>query len=520
MKTYIKIFFIFAVFFLLALPARAEVRLVKSPQNSTVYYLNGEKSRHAFPNFITYKSWFGDDFSKVVTVSHELLAKIPLGKNIVLRPGKYIVKVPSDPKIYAVEQGGVLRHIENEGILEYFYGKNWKDRLVDIPEVFFGDYSIGKYIKNEDYIPENTVYRIMGKTEYFWKENNTIQPFANTKAIEENGYDPKEAITATRVYYTRPRPIVGKNEKIFNPLLTSRKRTVDCENKNLKAAFVFVYRDSYTQEEAERIEKIKNEFSSYYLWATREFSKVDTSYPLVFLKADEYFHRKNGNEKLKLEVEEVASSFYDTNPDIFDFLIIFTNFDALQYKEQAVFIPITNRVKGVQKASLEAGETYGSGGKLKAEILMDNIQKYEYDGEKDTSYTMNLLMHEMLHQWSGEIWFTSAANDISDKLLKEKDLEHWNFYVSFLSPLGGAGWKDNGDGTFTSETSLVQDSLKKQFSDLDLYLMGLIPKQLMKPVYYVIPEIPNAQGNTIRGKKVMVTIDQIISANGLWACVL
>lgn len=503
--------------------AFAEVNLVKLKRSPSVYYLDGQKSRHAFPNEITYRSWFGNDYTKVMTVSEEFLAKIPLGKNITLRPGKFLAKVPSDAKIYSVEEGGVLRHIENEGIAEYFYGKNWTRRLVDIPEVFFGDYRVGEEILSENDIPNSTVYKIANESKYYWKRDDVLWQFSDAKAILENGYAHGDAIEGKRLYSVRSRPVRSKDQNISSPLNAPRISNTDCENEKLKGAFVFIYQDAHTQDDLEKTELLKKNFSSYFEWSTREFSHIDLSYPTILLPYDEYLKYPEGKDLLKLDPNEAASTFYDANPDVFDFLFIFTNFEVLRHREQALYIPVTNRVLGNGKAQLESASLYGSRGKLKAVIIMDSIRKYDLDTDEEKYHVMNLMMHEVLHQWSGELAFTDEGGKTNFSLLRAQkdgkpDFEHWNFYVDFLSPLGGAGWRDNNDGTFTSATSLQNGTQKIRAADIDLYLMGLLPRQVVQPVSYILTNPPDATGNTVSGARKEVTMQQILEANGRWQC--
>src|SRR3989338_10258874 len=118
--------------FVPAVPAMAAIELVKSDTFGTVYYLDGAGVRHPFPNEANYRSWYHDDFSKIVMVSNDFLARYPLGKNITVRPGTFLVKIRTAPAVYAVEQGGVLRRIDDEDIAAAIYGANWAGRGVDI----------------------------------------------------------------------------------------------------------------------------------------------------------------------------------------------------------------------------------------------------------------------------------------------------------------------------------------------------------------------------------------------------
>src|SRR3989344_4053394 len=90
------------------LPVAAAGTLIKLAGNSAVYFLDAQGVRHAFPNVQTFRSWYGNDFSAVQTVAAVILAGYPLGRNLTMKPGTALLKVPSVPTVYAVEQGGVL----------------------------------------------------------------------------------------------------------------------------------------------------------------------------------------------------------------------------------------------------------------------------------------------------------------------------------------------------------------------------------------------------------------------------
>ena len=57
----------------------AGTRVVKSDSFETVYYVDDGNIRHAFPNRLTYESWFGDNFSVVEGITEFELSSIKLG---------------------------------------------------------------------------------------------------------------------------------------------------------------------------------------------------------------------------------------------------------------------------------------------------------------------------------------------------------------------------------------------------------------------------------------------------------
>src|SRR3989338_2138628 len=512
---YFFIFFALGVFFP-KYSALASINLVKTKESPAIYYLDGEKSRHVFPNEITYRSWYGGDYSKIATVSKEYLSKIPLGDNITVRPGKFLVKVPSDPRVYAVEAGGVLRHLADEIIAEEFYGERWEKKVIDIPEVFFENYTVSDPIQKSYNVPNSVVYKVEGENMLYWKNDDILRPFANESSLAANGYSLQDVIISKRGYYVRTRPILGLDETVVSPISLPRKKVKDCENKNIKAAIILVSKDSHTFEEVNTLSYIQKNFPEYYSRRMNGLSSIDLSYSPVVLKDDDYLIKKSKNNSLELALEEVGSEFFKNNPDTFDFLIIFSNFDSLPINEQGHFIPASNHVEGIGKPTIEGAHVYGSLGKLKGLALMSNINNYIVTDDKNMNQMMNVLMHEILHPWSGSVTFIGDDGKRSDALLRKPDLVHWNFYADFFSPLGGAGWQDNGDGTFTSLSSQIEDSRNQIVPDIDLYLMGLVPYQYVRPWHYIIPKDASAQGNTIFGEKKKVTIDQVIAANGKW----
>jgi len=119
--------------------------LIKSPSTTSLYYCGSDGKRYVFPNQSIYHSWYSD-FEGVITISEEQLANIPLGGNVTYKPGKRLVKITSDPKVYAVAHGGVLRWVQSPEVAENLYGSSWADDVDDIPETFFISYTIGEPI--------------------------------------------------------------------------------------------------------------------------------------------------------------------------------------------------------------------------------------------------------------------------------------------------------------------------------------------------------------------------------------
>jgi hypothetical protein len=138
-------------------------RLIKASNSSTIYYQAINGKRYVFPDAETYFSWY-DDFNKLITISARELSQIPLAGNVTVRPGTRLIKIQSDPKVYAVSQGGVLRWVKNEELARGLYGSNWQDQVIDISVAFFINYQIGQPIEKlkdfDPFLEKNTVVAI------------------------------------------------------------------------------------------------------------------------------------------------------------------------------------------------------------------------------------------------------------------------------------------------------------------------------------------------------------------------
>lgn len=140
--------------------------LIKGTSLSTVYYYGFDGERYVFPNETTYMSWFAD-FDGVSTISDSALSDITLGGNVVMRPGSWWVKVQSAADTYAVARNGMLHWIETADVAEDFAGSDWNQRIVDVPDVFFADYTVGTSLM-EATAYEGALYEVGGTTYLSW----------------------------------------------------------------------------------------------------------------------------------------------------------------------------------------------------------------------------------------------------------------------------------------------------------------------------------------------------------------
>lgn len=110
--------------------------------DAAVYEIGGDGKRHAFPNETVFFSWY-ENYDDVAFIDPVSLAGYELGGNVTVRPGTWLVKITTDPKVYAVEPGGVLRWVTTETVAASIYGEDWAHRVIDVPDVFFLNYAMG-----------------------------------------------------------------------------------------------------------------------------------------------------------------------------------------------------------------------------------------------------------------------------------------------------------------------------------------------------------------------------------------
>ncbi len=168
----------------------------------TVYYFASDGKRYVFPNSKTYFTWYAN-FDTVKQISDNHLSTVPLGGNVTYRPGYKMVKIDTDPRTYAIDRGGVLRHVASEQMAQTLYGIAWQNQIDDIPDGFFINYRIGTPIEvANDYQPAN----VMTLTTTIAQDKNLEEEGVITVSIGSagNGFVPATITVkrGTRVTWT------------------------------------------------------------------------------------------------------------------------------------------------------------------------------------------------------------------------------------------------------------------------------------------------------------------------------
>lgn len=128
--------------------------LLTTPSTAAVYFIE-DSERRAFINDITYFTHF-DSFEAVEEVEDEALADFSLGGLVLPKPGVVLVKIQSDPRVYALEGNPsdvfspLLRHIDAEETAIEMYGEDWADFVIDISPTFFTKFGTGDPITSPE----------------------------------------------------------------------------------------------------------------------------------------------------------------------------------------------------------------------------------------------------------------------------------------------------------------------------------------------------------------------------------
>src|SRR6056297_238531 len=194
--------------------------LIKMDGLSSVYYYADNGKRYVFPNETTYFSWYSD-FSGVVTIPQSELESIPIGGNVTMRPGTNLVKITTDPKVYAVEDGGKLVHLADEDTASTLYGEDWADRVVDVPDAFFVNYTqTSEEVSGANY-PQGSLVNVDGSVYYITADG--ARAIDDEAAFEANRFQWDNVIDAPADYElpSMGDPVTGAEEALIDTAQTA-----------------------------------------------------------------------------------------------------------------------------------------------------------------------------------------------------------------------------------------------------------------------------------------------------------
>lgn len=112
---------------------------------TALYWLSAKGKRYVFPNEQVFRSWYpvGADCPMIFQLSDADLFPIMIGGNVTIRPGTFLIKITTDPKVYAISCGGVLHWMSSESVMSQIYGPGWASYVEDVIDGFFVNYTVG-----------------------------------------------------------------------------------------------------------------------------------------------------------------------------------------------------------------------------------------------------------------------------------------------------------------------------------------------------------------------------------------
>jgi hypothetical protein len=212
----------------------------------------------------------------------------------------------------------------------------------------------------------------------------------------------------------------------------------------------------------------------------------------------------------------IAKAFFREFADDYDHLVVFLDFSQnLGGNAFAFEVTIKNEIQGIGIDVFDFSQQVGSKGRLRSFLQMGSLSRYPQDPNTTflgTNTTLDILGQESGHRWLAFTHFIDENGQRSDALLG-RDGSHWSFcHNSLASDMEGNEYRQDATDRFTTVDAT------SRFSPLDQYLMGLIPPGDVPPFYYVDPCFDRGKGPEIgigiQGRRVDVTVDQIIAAEG------
>jgi hypothetical protein len=225
-------------------------------------------------------------------------------------------------------------------------------------------------------------------------------------------------------------------------------------------------------------------------------------------------------EQSQLDLVALTRKFYQTHPDNFDQLVLWTDAaiirDAFAYETT-----IANEIRGIGVDVYDASRDFGSNGRLRSLAVMDWLGKYPDDPTQkflNENNTLSVLGQEVGHRWLAYVEFRDRTGQRSQALLG-RGLAHWSFFFdSDASVMEGNDIEDLGGGSFRTTASV------QRYSQLDQYAMGLRSESQVPSFFYVenptnvVPpraaESAPRVGVTFNGTRRDVLIQDIVAIEG------
>jgi len=163
----------------------------------------------------------------------------------------------------------------------------------------------------------------------------------------------------------------------------------------------------------------------------------------------------------------VARRFYETHPDRYDFLVVFTTFEFEMGDARAFHNLIRNDTQGIGRPALDLGEHFGSAARLQGYIDMAAMSRNSFvSSDPQNVALLRTFAHELMHRWGSHLSYRTENGETSRALFGYEN-SHWSYFLdSDASLMLGNDWRRREDGRYESV------AIRQRFSALDLYVAG------------------------------------------------
>ncbi|WP_386065400.1 CARDB domain-containing protein [Tahibacter sp. UC22_41] len=210
----------------------------------------------------------------------------------------------------------------------------------------------------------------------------------------------------------------------------------------------------------------------------------------------------------------VARRFYETHPDRYDFLVVFTTFEFEMGDARAFHNLIRNDTQGIGRPIFDMGQHFGSAAKLQGYIDMAAMSRNSFvSSDAQNVFLLRTFAHELMHRWGSHLSYRTDGGETSRALFGYEN-SHWSYFLdSDASLMLGNDWRRRDDGRYESV------AIRQRFSALDLYVAGFAAASEVPPMTLIqggdgaatalprLGAISGGSGETVR-------IEQIIAAEG------
>jgi hypothetical protein len=207
----------------------------------------------------------------------------------------------------------------------------------------------------------------------------------------------------------------------------------------------------------------------------------------ALLSKDEYSEWKNGGFSNSSLRDYLTNDLYAVFEDAYDFIFLVQNENDTSLNYAGLYHGVSNNIKGISEdiESLDRTKYTGSNGKLKALIYFPT----------NNGIASGPSLHELMHHWGNFSLSTDklAVTSFDENVLNSNDVlneingsPHWGissvngqlggFDKSTLKSLGNNWYSAAPFGTNANGANSIK------YSDLELYLMGLIPQEQVEDI--------------------------------------